>query len=138
MMVIVPLVFGFCSNDIISLGIRLDALSHLTANVLGHTKVLFLITISSRWVRTRFSWPLPSTLNSCLPTLIENNTFEFGFCNFFFNEAGKSAQLDEALTQIIQSPLGERWDSFVISIVFWWFDLMFSWPENWISNLTAV
>ena len=43
----VPFVWGFCNNVTISLGKRSDALSHFTASVLGDTKVLFLITISS-------------------------------------------------------------------------------------------
>jgi len=42
----VPFVFGFCNNETITLGNRSDALSHLTAKVLGHMKSLFLITIS--------------------------------------------------------------------------------------------
>ena len=47
MIVKIPFVFGFCNNETISRGNRSDALSHLTAKVLGHMKPLFLITISS-------------------------------------------------------------------------------------------
>ena len=41
-----PFVFGFCNFFIIFLGISCDALSQPIASVLGHRKLLFLITMS--------------------------------------------------------------------------------------------
>jgi len=129
-----PLILGSCSNATMSLGNKSEALSHLIARVLGQIKSLFLITMSSAWERINSGCPLPSKRNSWSPTRIEKLIFESGFFNFSFNSKGRSAQLDVALTPTMQSPRGVRWDSFVISIVFWWFDLMFLCPENWISN----
>ncbi len=114
-----PFVFGFCNCETISLGNRSDALSHFTDNVLGQVKSLFLNTISSVWVRTKLWWPRPSKLNSRSPTIIEKQILASGFLNLFFNSSGKSTQEELALTPTIQSPRGVKWDSFVISIVFY-------------------
>ena len=131
-----PFVFGFCNCETISLGNRSDALSHFTDNVLGQVKSLFRNTMSSVCVRTKLGWPHPSKLNSWSPTIIEKRIFVSGFLNLFFYSSGKSIQAELALTPTIQSPRGVKWDSFVISIVFLWFDLIFSCPKNLISYRT--
>ena len=134
-MINLPLAFGFWSNETISRGRRSDALSHFMAKVLGHTKSLFRITMSVVCVKIRSWCPLPSTRNSLFLTCISNETFEFGSFSFSFIGTGRSAQLDVALTPIMQSPWGVRCVSFVISIVLWWFERIFSCPEKDISNI---
>jgi len=131
-----PFVFGSCSNETISLGSRSDALSHLTAKVLGHVKSLFLITMSSLWERVRSGWPFPQMINSWSPARIEIDTLASEFLSLSFSSWGRSSQLEFAFTPTMQSPRGVRWDSFVISNVVLWFDLMFSCPENSISKFT--
>lgn len=107
-MVNVPIVFGSCSRATMLLGNKSEALSHLIANVRGQIKSLFRITISSAWLKIRSGCPFPSIANSSSPTLIEKYTLESGVFSLFFNSSGKSAQLDFALTPIMQSPLGVK------------------------------
>ena len=114
----IPVVFGFCNNKTISLGSKSDALSHLIAKVLGHMKLLFLITISSECVNIKSGWPFPLMINSWVPTEIEKVMFDVGSLSFSFRDGGKSLQPDVALTPTIQSPLGVNLESLVISIVF--------------------
>ena len=59
----VPFTWGFCKSETISRGMRSEDLSHFIAKVLGQTKLLFLITISSAWDKGKSGCPIPLISN---------------------------------------------------------------------------
>src|SRR5918996_3783872 len=107
------------------LGKSEDALSHRTDIVRGHTKFVLRITISYAFNILSRSSPMPNIRNDSSPTIISiltTDEFDFTLC---LNDSSKSAQALLALTPIMQSPLGVRCSSLVISRVLAWSDRIF-------------
>jgi len=114
----IPFVSGFCNNFIIFRGIESDATSQLVAKVRGHTKELFLITISRGFDNVSLLLPFPFTLNDKSFTMIVQRISDFEFCRSNLIRSGMPLHPQLALTPTIQSPFIVSSDSVVISIVF--------------------
>lgn len=112
-----PIVSGFCSDRIISLGMSNEALSHCMAIVRSHMKLDLRITISCLLKSKSLLLPNPLIINDMFPTMTSIIIEELSSFRLCFSLSLISQHDLFALTPIIQSPRKVRFGFFVISIV---------------------